>query len=247
MNLPFSMNRYSYCFNSPMVLVDLDGEWPSLSDIGKGITKSLNNVKKFGKKVWNTGKKAGQWIVDHKEDIAKVVGTSLVIAGIAVASIYTAGVAGTVLMGVASGAAIGGTVNGVINIKNGGNFANGFIGGAISGAIQGGLSSKLGPVGNIVGGMANGLGTFVTEGLDRIDGYNYKNLGQIGEDSIKSALLGMVCSLPGGLIQAGTLNENILEELMVNYTKRFGDQLNNFFGTLDNFLLDITMGGCYNE
>lgn len=45
MNLPFSMNRYSYCFNSPMVLVDLDGEWPSLSDIGKGITKSLNNVK----------------------------------------------------------------------------------------------------------------------------------------------------------------------------------------------------------
>lgn len=171
----------------------------------------------------------------------------MVIAGIAVAAISTSGVAGIVLMGVASGAAIGGTVNGVINIKNGGNFANGFIGGAISGAIQGGLSSKLGPVGNIVGGMANGLGTFVTEGLDRIDGYNYKNLGQIGEDSIKSALLGMVCSLPGGLIQAGTLNENILEELMVNYTKRFGDQLNNFFGILDNFLLDITMGGCYNE
>ena len=238
MNLPFSMNRYSYCFNSPMVLVDLDGEWPSLSDIGKGITKSLNNVKKFGKR-------AGQWIVDHKEDIAKVVGTSLVIAGIAVASIYTAGVAGTVLMGVASGAAIGGTVNGFINIKNGGNFANGFIGGAISGGIQGGLGIR--PVGTIVGGIANGLGTFVTEGLDRIDGYNHKNLGQIGEDSIKSALLGMLCSLPGGLIQAGTLNENILEELMVNYTKSFGNQLNNFFGIVDNFLLDITMGGCYNE
>ena len=52
MNLPFSMNRYSYCFNSPMVLVDLDGEWPSLSDIGKGITKSLNNVKKIWKESW---------------------------------------------------------------------------------------------------------------------------------------------------------------------------------------------------
>lgn len=129
-------------------------------------------------------------------------------------------------MGVASGAAIGGTVNGFINIKNGGNFANGFIGGAISGGIQGGLGIR--PVGTIVGGIANGLGTFVTEGLDRIDGYNHKNLGQIGEDSIKSALLGMLCSLPGGLIQAGTLNENILEELMVNYTKSFGNQLNNF-------------------
>ncbi len=34
------------------------------------------------------------------------------------------GVAGMVLMGIASRAAIGGTVNGVINIKNGGNFAN---------------------------------------------------------------------------------------------------------------------------
>ena len=251
MDLPFSMNRYSYCFNTPMILVDLDGAWPSLSDIGKGIKNGIkdvgNAINKGIQKVWNTGKAVGKWIVEHKEDIIKVVGTSLVIAGIAVAAISTSGVAGIVLMGVASGAAIGGTVNGVINIKNGGNFANGFIGGAISGAIQGGLSSKLGPVGNIVGGMANGLGTFVTEGLDRIDGYNYKNLGQIGEDSIKSALLGMVCSLPGGLIQAGTLNENILEELMVNYTKRFGDQLNNFFGILDNFLLDITMGGCYNE
>ncbi|WP_379714568.1 RHS repeat-associated core domain-containing protein [Mediterraneibacter gnavus] len=230
MDLPFSMNRYSYCFNTPMILVDLDGAWPSLSDIGKGIKNAIkdvgNAINKGIQKVWNTGKAVGKWIVEHKEDIIKVVGTSLVIAGIAVAAISTSGVAGIVLMGVASGAAIGG---------------------AISGAIQGGLSSKLGPVGNIVGGMANGLGTFVTEGLDRIDGYNYKNLGQIGEDSIKSALLGMVCSLPGGLIQAGTLNENILEELMVNYTKRFGDQLNNFFGILDNFLLDITMGGCYNE
>ena len=49
---------------------------------------------------------------------------------------------------------------------------NGFIGGAISGGIQGGLGIR--PVGTIVGGIANGLGTFVTEGLDRIDGYNHK-------------------------------------------------------------------------
>lgn len=251
LDMPFSMNRYSYCFNTPILLVDLDGAWPSLSDIGKGIKKGIkdvgNVINKGVQKVWKTGKAVGKWVVEHKEDILKVVGTSLVIAGIAVASISTGGVAGMVLMGIASGAAIGGTVNGVINIKNGGNFANGFIGGAISGAIQGGLSSKLGPAGNIVGGIANGLGTFVTEGLDRIDGYNYKNLDQIREDSIKSALLGVVCSFPGGLIQAGTLNENILEELMVNYTKRFGDQLNNFFGILDNFLLDMTMGGCYDE
>ena len=28
MDLPFSMNRYSYCFNAPMILVDLDGQKP---------------------------------------------------------------------------------------------------------------------------------------------------------------------------------------------------------------------------
>lgn len=57
MELPFSMNRYSYCFNAPMVLVDLDGEWPSLSDIGKGIKNGIKDVgntinkgiQKFGK------------------------------------------------------------------------------------------------------------------------------------------------------------------------------------------------------
>jgi len=25
---PFSMNRYTYCFNMPLILVDLDGAWP---------------------------------------------------------------------------------------------------------------------------------------------------------------------------------------------------------------------------
>lgn len=41
------MNRYSYCFNSLVVLVDLDGEWPSLSDIGKGIQNGINDVGKL--------------------------------------------------------------------------------------------------------------------------------------------------------------------------------------------------------
>lgn len=41
---PFSMNRYTYCFNMPMVLVDLNGAWP------KWIEKTANAIKKF----WNS-------------------------------------------------------------------------------------------------------------------------------------------------------------------------------------------------
>ena len=213
MDMPLSMNRYSYCFNMPMILVDLGGAWPSWSDI------------------------------------AKVSLTTVAIVGIAAISISTGGLAGAVLMGVASGAAIGGTVNGIINVKNSGSFANGFVGGAVSGGVQGGLGVAYGPGGTILGGVANGAGTFITEFMDSIDGYNYKNLKQIGGDSAKASLLGIICSIPGGLIQAGTskANKEILEELMANYTEAFGNNLTQFYGILDNFFLDIVMEECDNE
>ena len=35
--VPYTMNHYSYCWNRPMDLVDLNGMWPSWSDIGNGI------------------------------------------------------------------------------------------------------------------------------------------------------------------------------------------------------------------
>ena len=44
LDMPFSMNRYSYCFNTPMLLVDLGGAWPSWNDIRKGINKGINKL-----------------------------------------------------------------------------------------------------------------------------------------------------------------------------------------------------------
>lgn len=35
--VPYTMNHYNYCWNRPMDLVDLNGMWSSLKDIGKGI------------------------------------------------------------------------------------------------------------------------------------------------------------------------------------------------------------------
>ena len=45
MDMPLSMNRYSYCFNAPMMLVDPDGAWPSLEDIGNTIDNGIQAVK----------------------------------------------------------------------------------------------------------------------------------------------------------------------------------------------------------
>ena len=43
--MPFSMNHYSYCFNAPMILVDLDGAFPSWSDIINGLESVENTIK----------------------------------------------------------------------------------------------------------------------------------------------------------------------------------------------------------
>lgn len=46
MDLPFSMNRYSYCFNEPMVLVDLDGALPKwVKEIGRIVNDGIEAVK----------------------------------------------------------------------------------------------------------------------------------------------------------------------------------------------------------
>ena len=46
MDLPFSMNRYSYCFNTPVVLVDLDGALPKwVKEIGRIVNDGIEAVK----------------------------------------------------------------------------------------------------------------------------------------------------------------------------------------------------------
>ena len=129
MNLPFSMNRYSYCFNAPMVLVDFDGEWPSLSDIGKGIQNGIkdvgNAINKGIQKVWETGQKAvktaGDWVDKPK--------TELVAVGIMTGAVVAIASGGVIAATVGAGVLIGG---GISNIVSGsGNFTNGFIGGSV--------------------------------------------------------------------------------------------------------------------
>ena len=67
--VPYTMNHYNYCWNRPMDLVDLNGMWPSLKDIGKGIKNAASSV--------------GEFVSDHKQQIAAV--------GIAVGTVVAAG------------------------------------------------------------------------------------------------------------------------------------------------------------
>lgn len=42
--LPQTLNAYSYVWNNPLSLIDKDGYFPSLSDIGKGVGNAISNV-----------------------------------------------------------------------------------------------------------------------------------------------------------------------------------------------------------
>lgn len=61
MDMPLSMNRYSYCFNDPMLLVDLDGAWPEWLDVSeKGAKDKIRDNKE------NINKAAEEFGVDPK-------------------------------------------------------------------------------------------------------------------------------------------------------------------------------------
>jgi len=75
---PYSLNVYSYCFNNPLIYVDLDGQWPSLTDIGNGIkdaanaignaaTSAANAVGNVAANAWDWTKRVGNAFVNSIE------------------------------------------------------------------------------------------------------------------------------------------------------------------------------------
>ena len=98
-----------------MILVDLDGEWPSWED------------------VTSTVKKGAKWIGDHKEDIAKA---SIAFVGAAAATaltVSTFGVGAGAVVAIAATA--GGTIGMVSSDQNGGNALDGFSRGMLVGTV----------------------------------------------------------------------------------------------------------------
>ena len=136
LDMPFSMNRYSYCFNTPTILVDLDGAWPSWSDIGKGFSKGIG-------KAWN-------WAKKHKDDIFKVIGTTaLVVGGVAITA-ATLGTGAGVF--VATVATVGGTIGAIQSDRKGGSIIDGFCNGAVTGTVSA-MGIVINPEGALLGGI----------------------------------------------------------------------------------------------
>ena len=154
LDMPFSMNRYSYCFNAPMILVDLDGAWPSWSDIGKGIKKGIKDVgNALNKGIKKVGNIVDKGVEKFKEiDWEKVgrIGLNVLetIAAVGVGTIAVATVGSIVGVGAAVVAGVGITINavytGYLNHKSGKNFFDGLFIGSVNTSVSVFLSTVFG-------------------------------------------------------------------------------------------------------
>ena len=225
--VPYTMNHYNYCWNRPMDLVDLNGMWPSWSDIGNGIKKTVGKIA--------TG--INNFYEEHKETIdtiAKIVGTvatvtaiGVIAAGAVTACMATGGAAGVaIIAAVGTGAGIGGFSGGIANVTTGGSFINGFVGGAINGAITTAITC-ISPAtvfgANLIGGS---IGTAITETLNGYDDPKNAN----------SALKVATLSVVGGVTQAtvGISGENIGKAAGVE-DEKLANSLWNGFSNLLSF------------
>ena len=71
------MNRYTYCFNMPMVLVDLNGKVPKttdelISDLNNAVDSYINVGQKIKTKPYNTNEEAMNIVLENDSTITKV-------------------------------------------------------------------------------------------------------------------------------------------------------------------------------
>lgn len=181
---------------------------------------------------------AWDWIVEHRRAIAEIVIGAVVIAGLAVLTICTCGVASAIFAGALIGAvafgAIGAVTGGISAAAQGEDIfdgvAKGFMGGTISGAVSGAVfvateGAALNPF--VSGGISAGC-SFVTETIHAVldDGRIDSNEARdIGAATLISGVTGTVFSglgdvfnkIPGASqwfsnIWANSINQHVAPE-----------------------------------
>ena len=89
--IPKTLNRYGYCWGNPLILVDLDGRFPSWTEVGEAatwakdaMTEAVEEAKEaVVKGVTDAKKSVSAFIEEHEEEIQEVglyVGVGLAIA-----------------------------------------------------------------------------------------------------------------------------------------------------------------------
>ena len=145
--VPYTMNHYSYCFNRPMDLVDLNGMWPSLKDIGNGIESTISSVVETVSDVTqsvvegiketatNVIDATNDFYAEHKETIDTVAKVVVAASTVATIGIVAAGIA------TASVATGGACLAAIVCVKPADIFLANFVGGSVGTAITEGLNA----------------------------------------------------------------------------------------------------------
>ena len=168
MMAPYTLNEYGYCWGNPMILVDLDGKFPSLSDIGNSIKsaassvvntvtdiadKAVETVKDVADKTVETVKNvasdikgaAKEFYNEHKKVIDTIAKVTLTVGIGAVAVLGGIAIAAAVPAGLAASAAVAMGV---------GIVSSGVVGGVIGGVSNSMTGGSF--LNGFCGGFANG-------------------------------------------------------------------------------------------
>ncbi|SFG84986.1 RHS repeat-associated core domain-containing protein, partial [Lachnospiraceae bacterium C7] len=171
--MPFTLNRYGYCYNNGVLSVDLNGMWPN------PVKWVKNKAKKAAKAVGSTVNKAGKawnkFYTKHKDVVNIVGGIAVIGAGVVLAPAVGASAA-TVAISGATAAVIGG----LSNMTTGGSFSDGFLGGAVNGTICGLAGGK--KVIEVVKKGGQFFGGAIGAGVTDFAG-GERNLGKILKDA----------------------------------------------------------------
>lgn len=203
------MNRYSYCFNVLMVLVDLNGACPSLSDIGRGIEGIAGQVVECVKAV--------PW-----KRVAILAGSAAAVLAVTIATggIETLGAA--LAVGATTGAAAGVSIRATTDIISGKNSSwQDYVGDGVGGAVTGivsvlapGAGLSVATTGMIAGGTAS-MTSSILKG---------KSLRETGVNTIVGGLGSLILGKIGGAI--GTrLKGTALAQLLRDLNKSGFDNL----------------------
>lgn len=206
-------NLYSYCFNNPINMSDLTGDWP----------KWVETVAKV------------------VSVVAVVAAVAVTVTAVSAFTAGTGSAAAVYGASIFLGAALSGINGAVANSNKGNSYANGYVGGATGGGIQAACSKTTGGV--VLGGGAGvTIGTAITDTLNNWDPDSKKTTkDQMIKNATTSGLKALVTSSITAYVgyAADLAKIDGAGGLMPNFTYGFAEGFKAFFGWADDAVIYV--------
>jgi hypothetical protein len=188
--VPYTMNHYSYCFNRPMDLVDLNGMWPTAV-----VTSDLAGMENIG----NTAKAASKFEVPYVDVIIDV--------GV--------GIYDNCQSGASAREFISDAVVDVV-LTTGEAVATSAIAAGLSTIVISSIAGFTG--GSVVPGIGNAvglvIGIFLGIVITTLDSSDFDRNGKSLRDDIKDFVFGLVDGGHGGRLMWKTMSASSIGKLM---------------------------------